>query len=296
MKTMTAKRIMNRRKASVCLFLILALLFALTALQVSAEGFDWELEEDLYRVLTYGELTVAPESVLPVYWVDTVAFAETGVFAPVPLVCSQDGGDIYIAKLLTKDGEFGGNLQYCVHDGAAHFFSLSVSVATESVPDANWNYDGSCNLADNAARFEALFGRPVSTETVQFVQMEGIGCGFYFPEERALVYLAREGKEGAPEGSAIPVDGEALREDAKRYKAYREEQARQAEEWLKEHPGKTLLGYTYTGGKTAEGGFRLRVPAYAWAILGCGSLAGVLLLAHSYREKKKRIEEAEETV
>ena len=76
------------KKTSICLLLVLVFLFALSAMQAGAEGFDWELEEDLYRILTYGELTVVPESVLPVYWVDTVSFAETGVFAPMPLICS----------------------------------------------------------------------------------------------------------------------------------------------------------------------------------------------------------------
>lgn len=290
------------RKTSIwlLLFLVLALLTAVSAFQAGAEGFDWELEEDLYRLLTCGELTVAPESVMSVYSVDTVSFAETGVFAPAPLVCPQDGGSIYIAKLLTKDREFAGNLQYCVHDGSAHFWSMFPSAATASEPSDAEKHPGSCDPADNAARFEALFGKPVSTEHVQFVLMEGIGHGFYFPEERAMVCLAREGKEGAPEGSAVPVDGEELSEDAKRYKAYREENARQAEEWAKEHPGEFLSGYTggdtaniVATGETAGSESQLRVPAYAWAILVCGSLAGVWLPAHSGRGKKRRIEEAE---
>lgn len=285
MKTMTAKGIMDRRKASVCifLFLLLALLLALTAFQAGAEGFDWEPDEELSRILTYGELTVEPGSVQPVYVVNSVVFAETGEFAPAPLVCSQDGGSVYIAKLLTKDGKFGGNLQFCVKDGSAHFSYMSVSASTDDVPEANCKYEGSCSLADNAVRFEALLRKPVSTENVQYVILEGVASGFYFPEEGAFVYLAYEGRENTAEGSAASVSD--LLEEAKRYKAYREDAAQRVEEWEKEHSGEALFGYT--GGADTGTGLGFRVPVWAWGPLTFGSTAGVWLLARRYQGRKR---------
>ena len=142
--------------------------------------------------------------------------------------------------------------------------------------EANCKYEGSCSLADNAVRFEALLRKPVSTETVQYVILEGVASGFYFPEEGAFVYLAYEGQENTAEGSAASVSD--LLEDAKRYKAYREDAAQRVE-------GEALFGYT--GGADTGTGLGFRVPVWAWGPLTFGSTAGVWLLARRYQRREQ---------
>ncbi len=158
---------------------------------------------DFTAVLAALGVTVAEESITPVYTVDLEACAAAGKFSLEPWTAAGTGR-IYAAKTLTAAGEYAGNLRFGVAEGKAEFLGYSPSAAAREpeVPGA-WT-PASCFWADHADRAMALLGlrEAIPEEAVRYVVFR-LGNGFCITLGETEVILW-EGYESLPEG--VPAE------------------------------------------------------------------------------------------
>jgi len=206
---------------------------------------------DFKVFLDQQNITVEKESITPVYTVDLERYVENEHFFLEPECIRSNGapeaesGNVYIAKTLTVDGGYGGNLKFYVEEDYAFLLNFTPSAATSdnAVPAALTM--ASCYYEDHAERIKGILGTEglIPADSVRFVDIPYLGNAFYihYEDTEVIIYT---GYEGIASDTAVEVRGELL-DEAKEYYLKQEEQRREYEEWQREHPGEEL---SYTGG------------------------------------------------
>lgn len=205
-------------------------------------------EWDYSRWLEGNGLEIVKESITPVYVIDTVEYARTGKLEIVPAVDDQ-----YIAKTVTADGSFGGNLGFYIENDTVHGAGFVPSYATNAhnAKDGDesykeYNYEASCSYADHARRIQELLGIDefVPVENVKYVVADGWGPIFYinyggeeFFVDIGFVYTRY------PTGGTdrILYFDEEFKEFADRKLAEEKKWRREKTVWELVHPGETWI-------------------------------------------------------
>ena len=280
---------MNKKYCFILVLLILTLIFVPTV-----KAFDIEEEmvyisndkresvyqatqkEDFayYKLFKKFDIHVVKESITPVFTIDIYEYAQSDKFSIKPFYqelpsmsnTQQQTDDIqgnyYVAKTVTSDGRFAGNIWFSVYDNIVigHFtfsdnFKISDIFGDEDEYD-DIRYQSSSSYADHAERIKNLLNREefVSPYDVKLVAADGIGCCFYINDEQGeyfipIGYQFYEGYEDQDPKLKYNVCLTAadIKEKAiEQYERHLDYMARK-EAWEKEHPGETYLAVGGTG-------------------------------------------------
>ena len=209
---------------------------------------------DFKKSLELRSLTVVKESIAPVYTVDLLDYAETGVFKIVPTngeyrpASTPSNSKFYVAKLVTASGEYGGKIIFSIEDdGVARFSDFSPATAS-----AGKGYQASCSYADHALRIKYILDTKdfVSQYDVKYVNLGYMGDFFYI-ETDGKEYLIPIGKAMPDDGTFVSAETinrilsfEELKSIADEYWQAEEERRIFVETWKKEHPGEEMPAFT----------------------------------------------------
>jgi hypothetical protein len=160
-------------------------------------------------------VTILGESIMPMYSASLYEYAETGVFTVRPSTGGIKDESIrrYMAKTVTAEGVFAGNMGILVRDGTAR---MNGFFPTSAVEGFERNSKGlSHSYADHARRVQSAIGREsfVPVGEVRYLAVDGLGTVFYvndgktevlvnisaagdvFSENREIIYVGEELKK-----------------------------------------------------------------------------------------------------
>lgn len=214
---------------------------------------------DYYKSFEFDQISIVKESITPVYTVDILKYAETGIMTIEPDVCgvspsAEDElyGNVYIAKLVTDAGDFAGNIQFYVEDGIAYGLLFTPSTALEQYfTNGTSRYMASCSYADHAKRIQNILDRStfVPTSDVKYVTIDHVGSCFFVQNEakHTIIPLGYE-NASAVHKTDYTLDTTELKEIADENLRLYNEYLLEKAEWEAEHPGETyeVMGITGT--------------------------------------------------
>ena len=201
------------------------------------------LQDDSFeykKILEADSLTIVKESIAPLYTIDLLEYAETGVLNVKPSETGTDGVTTYMAKVITSQQEFAGNLRFHIADNTARggFFYQA---------DYNSSYQASCSYADHAERIQNCLkeDRFVSAYDVKYVLINFVGEFFYVHNDKHHVLIpagwvslsAADPELAGQVDVVLQVDGDELKAIANHQLEEHKAFLREKEQWEKEHPG-----------------------------------------------------------
>ncbi len=199
---------------------------------------------------------IVKDSITPVYEIDPLEYARTGKYSIVRFSHKSSNEDVYIAKTVTAQGEYAGNIMFDAGSNA----SICNFIPTNAIEEFRDKtiIQSSCSYADHAARIRDSFklNSFVSPTNVKYVSINGVGR-FFCVNIEGTDYFINAGSVNINSSNKtdLILTAEDLKELAdKELKEYNEQLA-EKEKWEKEHPGEV---YTVDGGETSlqiEGGF-----------------------------------------
>jgi len=209
---------------------------------------------DFHKALEVYSLIVVKESITPIYTIDLLDYARTGKLKIVPLWKSHTGlsgngkGNAYIAKTLTADGKYGGNIMFYVENGVAYNMLYTPSEYSPSWPEGvEGYYSASASYADHALRIANIMNEKdfISAYDVKYVVIDMVGEFFYINNSKysTLVSIGQMSTDKSNQSSDI-VDyhmgtGDELLTLAKKQLAQYEAFLKEKAEWEAANPGKT---------------------------------------------------------
>ena len=279
---------MNKKYCFILVLLILTLIFVPTV-----KAFDIEEEMvyisndkresvyqatqkeyfDCYKLFKKFDIHIVKESITPVFTIDMYEYAQSDKFSIKPVYLEIPSmpntqqqtddiqGNYYVAKTVTSDGRFAGNIWFSVYDNIViGHFTYSDNIKFRDVhgseAEGNRKYQSSSSYADHAERIKNLLNREdfVSPYDVKLLAIDGIGVYFYINDEQGeyfipLGYQIYEGYEDQYPNLKrnVCLTAADIKEKAiERYEEHLDYMARK-EAWEKEHPGETYLAVGGTG-------------------------------------------------
>ena len=168
---------------------------------------------DFHLALEMNSLDVIKESITPVYEVDLLDTAQSGSIIIIPMWRSHTGligngeGNVYIAKTITSDGKFGGNIMFYIEDGVAYNMIYTPSEYSPILPERGTRYPASASYADHAKRIANALDEKsiISPYDVKYVVADMIGDFYYINNASHNVFVA-VGYVSLNETSNSPVD------------------------------------------------------------------------------------------
>ncbi|MBQ1848567.1 MAG: hypothetical protein II135_11220, partial [Clostridia bacterium] len=143
---------------------------------------DWHIP----AALECDELSVVKESITPIYYIDTLEYARTGVMTiERAFAGGLDTEPLYIVKLIDKEGNFAGNMTFRVKDGVA-------KPSGQTIVSEDGFCTASCSYADHAERIRKYLGEDelIPPTDVIFVLAEDICQFFYIKNEKYDLFFA----------------------------------------------------------------------------------------------------------
>lgn len=268
---------MKKKKviSSICFLLICLLTLSLTCYAESNKGdsmvytsgeqlnqiYDLLQNDsyDLKKLLEINSLTIVKESITPVYTLDLLEYAQSKKMNVVPMWRSHSGlesngnGNVYVAKLITLDKQFGGNIMFYIENGVAYNMIYTPSEYSPTWVTGDAKYPASISYADHATRISAALKESgfVSVYDVKYVVIDSLGDFFYVKNDRhnrfiATGYVSVNSANNPIENIDYSVDatGELLgiaSDYLAKEQTYLEEKAK----WEATHPGEI---WDMTGG------------------------------------------------
>ncbi len=193
------------KRIVLCLLLLTTIIFSTFGVAFATEGSNKSIyaskstQEIAYQSVqkeTFGyyklfeslKIKILKESITPVYTIDMFEFAKSGVMTlkldvkgKSPSEEDKKQGNVYIAKLITEDGEYAGNIKFYIEAGVAYslLFKPSMVVQKQLLSSADsqlfmgksQQYMASCSYADHAERICKILSKDefVSSSNVKFV-------------------------------------------------------------------------------------------------------------------------------
>lgn len=259
----------NKLLASICFLLICLLTLSLTCyaepdksgsmVYTSGKQMDqiYELLQsdsyDLKKMLEVNSLTILKESITPVYTLNLSEYAQSKKMNVVPMWRSHSGltsngtGNVYVAKAVTLDKQFGGNIMFYIENGAAYNMMYSPSEYSPMWGASDDKYPASTSYADHASRISAALKEAefVSVYDVKYVVIDSVGDFFYVSNDKhdrlfaaGYVSVNSSNKPIDNVDFSMEVTGELLNianDWWAKEKTYSEEKAK----WEAMHPGET---------------------------------------------------------
>ncbi len=220
------------------------------------------LQKDSYdykKVLDIYSLTILKESITPIYTVDMISYAQTGALELKPLWSSHTNksdngnGNVYIAKTITSDKRFGGNIMFYIEDGIAYHSGYRPSVYSNGWYDGSTqDYQASSSFADHAVRIAGILGedKPVSEQDVKYVLIPWVGDFFYIKNDKhdimiSVGYMSADETKNKFTQTDYKLDTKTeLLDIAKEQKIINDEFLSEKAAWEAAHPGEV---WDYTG-------------------------------------------------
>lgn len=255
---------MNKTKLPWTIILILMLCFIMLVPVYAVEGNDMvyaseKTQNEIYSMLTdptfdyyaalqADNLTIVKESITRVYTVSLLDYAKEGTFNVLPM--SSGGSDsVYVAKVITANGDYAGNIRFYVKNNTAYnlLFSPAPVLSEYYVGIDNPRYIASCSYADHAERIKGIFKRSsfVSVDKVKYIVIDGVVEGFLVQDDATFniipIGYISEAKIDAVDVNLTNSDVSALASE--QLDAYNK-QLKEKAEWEKEHPDEQ---WSFTG-------------------------------------------------
>ncbi|MBQ9797616.1 MAG: hypothetical protein IJW50_07825 [Clostridia bacterium] len=141
---------------------------------------------DYKKLLEHYSLTIVKESITPIYTVDLLEYAKNGHF-----ILTLHGSNMYIAKIITAENEFAGNVAFYIKDGVARHGGDTLSNKHPLFIGPGGNYLASCSYADHAWRIQEILNKNefVSPYDVKYVSIEYVGDFFYVKNNGEDVFI-----------------------------------------------------------------------------------------------------------
>ena len=199
---------------------------------------------DFSALLLNNELEVLKESITPVYFLDTLDYARSGIISINRSYFRKEDGLVYTVKLIDKNKKYAGNMIFYIKDNmAGHLLSQSVSSGF---------YRASCSYADHAERIRKILGREeiIPISDVRYVIIDGVGNFFYVKNNGKDYFIAEgyilEKKEdyNRYNQDISILDSQQLKVIADNQLLRYEQFLLEKEQWEKDHPGEI---WDYTG-------------------------------------------------
>ena len=214
-------------------------------------------EWDFSAAMKVDNLSILKESITPVYFADLSDIKEIG-----QLVFSRHSSKYkgvradsnhYVAKVVTEDDRFAGNIEFYIYDEQAHQATFTPTpVLTRYFADSDFGgnaYLTSFSYADHAKRIQDLLSLQsfLPGESVKFVRIEGIGNTFCINigDEIGIVYLGYSYPVSSQSGESkdkffyiedlLPL-AESYCEKVQQYE-------KRKAEWESEHPGEMYFEF-----------------------------------------------------
>lgn len=200
---------------------------------------------DYYAALQADNLSIVKESITKVYTVSLLEYAKSGVLQITPMTSgnSKDKeGNVYIAKVITEEKAFAGNIRFYVENDTAYtlLFSPSPVLSDYYAEAAAPQYIASCSYADHAKRIQGMLQRNklVSVNDVKYVIIDGVGESFFVNDSNATTLIPvgyiSETKSETTDVKLAASDLSALAaEQLNMYNKWMPEK----QAWESEHPG-----------------------------------------------------------
>ena len=203
------------------------------------------IEENSKELKNRG-LTILKESITPVYSVDMIEYAKTGNLKMSRDYRTYEGCQwkTYIAKTITSDGQFGGNVTLRVSgnkilrthlSNSSHLFYENANLTS---------FPASCSYADHAERIRICLGKSeiIPVENVRYLDNDS--TGMFYVKDGDKEYFIPVGYEKSNSHERIDAvlsisDMEAL---AQEYLRIENENQKSYEEFQKTHPGQSAMG------------------------------------------------------
>lgn len=211
---------------------------------------------DYFKALENDGLKIVKESITTVYTVDMLEYAKTGTLNITPMVKGKkqyfndiNGGNVYIAKVITSDNEYGGNIMFYVESDVAYNIRFTPSMALDkhSQSENKTMYMSSCSYVDHASRIQNIMNesKPVSVYDVKYVVIDDVADCFYV-DINAKQVIIPVGYQNVDSSSEIDVvlTETTLKRMAKDNLDRYNELITDQEAWEKEHPGEM---FDFTG-------------------------------------------------
>ena len=192
----------------ICFFLICVMTLSMTCyaetnksssmVYASGEQLDriYELLQsdsyDLKKLLEINSLKVLKESITPVYTLNLSEYAKTKELNVVPMWRSHSGlasngnGNVYVAKILTEDKHFAGNIMFYIENDVAYNMMYTPSEHSPMWRTNDNKYSASTSYADHAARISVALKETefVSVYDVKYVVIDSVGDFFYVSNDK----------------------------------------------------------------------------------------------------------------
>lgn len=229
-----------------------------------------------YKMFKKFDIHIVKESITPVFTIDMYEYAQSDKFSIKPVYLEIPSmpntqqqtddiqGNYYVAKTVTSDGRFAGNVWFRVYDNYDNFVPASFSYSDNikfrdvhgSEAEGNRKYQSSSSYADHAERIKNLLNREdfVSPYDVKLLLIDRIGHFFYINDEQGeyfipVGYQIYEGYEDQYPNLKrnVCLTATDIKEKAiEQYEEYLDYMARK-EAWEKEHPGEEYIVMGGTG-------------------------------------------------
>ena len=203
---------------------------------------------DISHYLDYNNFKIIEASITPVYSIDPLNYSRTNSIELIRLYDNNiKYGSLFVVKLVDKDENYAGNLNFSIKDDTAYFLGASI------ISDEGYSL-ASCSYADHAERIRKCLKETqiIPPSDVKYVIIERIGEFFYIRNENHDIFIAvGYASDSSTDGSTI-VDYTLNKTELKtisddRLRQY-EKIIEEKENWEKEHPGEEWHVYGSGGG------------------------------------------------
>ena len=206
--------------------------------------------------LNRNKITLLKESITPIYVANLIEYAETGVLEIRPRMLGRmeydpksNNGRLYMAKTVTAEGLFAGNMRFYIKDGVAYTNGFTPTPVLEHYFYPEYGYGSneflvSRSYADHAKRIQNLTGREsfVPAADVRYVIIDHFGEVFYINDgkEISLVVISADYDVFNDINGEIVYIGEKLKKIANKKLIEYKEYLTYVEDWKATNPGELL--------------------------------------------------------
>lgn len=204
---------------------------------------------DYYAALQAEELIIVKESITRVYTVSLLEYGESGNLEVEPMTSGIENNSVYIAKVVTKDGSYAGNIKFYVSNNTAYNLLFSPSpILTEYYVDVESpRYIASCSYADHARRIQSILKRSsfVPVERVKYIVIDNVVEGFLVQDETTfniipVGYISKDKLDTVD----VKLTGSDLSDLASEYLQNYNKQLKEKENWVSQNPSEQ---WSFTG-------------------------------------------------
>ncbi len=204
---------------------------------------------DYYAALQADNLIIVKESITRVYTISLLEYAQNEILDVKPMTSGSGNNSVYIAKVVTTEGIYAGNIKFYIKNGTAYnlLFSPSPVLSEYYIGVDNPHYIASCSYADHAKRIQGILKRSsfVSIDKVKYIVIDDVVEGFLVEDEATFSiipvgYIPTEGLDTVD----VNLTSSDLSDLASEYSDNYNKQLTEKEEWASKHPDEQ---WSYTG-------------------------------------------------